>query len=120
VFVAPLDALLSEFDVVVPDLLYISKERSHYLTSKNLQGPPDLVIEILSPSTRRRDQRLKRDLYERVGVEEYWMVDPNGDVVDVYRRHSGAFEPPVQYAKTATLTSPRFPGLELPLDRVFA
>jgi Uma2 family endonuclease len=121
IFYAPLDALLSEFDIVVPDLIYVSNDRSRYLTSKNLQGPPDLVIEILSPSTARRDQKLKRDLYERVGVQEYWLLDPVRDVINVYRAESGStFAPPVEYAKTAILTSLLFPGLELALDRVFS
>ena len=69
ILAAPFDALLSEFDIVVPDVLYLSRERARFLTEKNLQGPPDLVIEILSPGTRSRDERLKRNLYERVGVE---------------------------------------------------
>jgi len=121
VFYAPLDALLGEFDIVVPDLIYISNERSPYLTSKNLQGPPDLVIEILSPSTARRDQRLKRDLYERTGVQEYWLVDPLRDVIDVYRtQSSGAFAGPLEYARTTSLTSPLFPSLQIGLDRIFA
>jgi Uma2 family endonuclease len=86
---------------------------------KNLQGPPSLVIEILSPSTSRRDRQLKRDLYQRVGVEEYWLVDPERDLVTIYRWGAAAAESSAEYAKTATLTSPLFPGLELPLDRVF-
>jgi Uma2 family endonuclease len=121
IFYAPLDALLSQFDIVVPDLVYISNDRSRFLTSKNLQGPPDLVIEILSPGTARRDQRLKRNLYERAGVQEYWLVDPLRDVIDVYRAESaGVFAAREEYARTATLTTPLFPGLEIPLDRVFA
>lgn len=120
IFYAPLDALLSQFDIVVPDLLYISNESSRYLTSKNLQGPPDLVIEILSPSTARRDQKLKRDLYERVSVREYWVVDPLREVIDLHRAESGVFAAPAEYAKAAILTTPLFPNLELPLARVFA
>ena len=53
-----------------PDLVYISKERAHQLNEKNLQGAPDLAVEILSPSTRSRDERLKRNVYERTGVQE--------------------------------------------------
>jgi Uma2 family endonuclease len=120
VFAAPFDALLSDFDVVVPDLLYLSNERSRFLTSKNLQGPPDLVIEILSPSTRTRDKRLKRDLYERVGVEEYWVVNPDEDRVDVYRRSAGAFAEPVSVPRSGTITTPLLPDFELPLDRALA
>ena len=90
-FFAPFDVLLSEFDILEPDLLLISQARSALLTEKNLQGAPDLVVEILSPSTASRDKRLKRDVYERTGVDEYWVVDPDRDVVDVYRRSGAMF-----------------------------
>ena len=118
IFYAPLDALLSEFDIVVPDLLYLSRERARFLTEKNLQGPPNLVIEILSPSTRSRDERLKRDLYERVGVEEYWLVDPLRDVVLVCRCETQRFAPPMPYRRGDVLTTPLLPGLELSVDKV--
>ena len=118
VFCAPFDALLSNFDIVVPDLLYLSNERAGFLTSKNLQGPPDLVIEILSPSTKSRDMRLKRALYQRVGVREYWIVDPERNVVEVNRSDAGTFKPAIVFTRQDVLTSPLLPGLELPLDRV--
>jgi Uma2 family endonuclease len=118
IFCAPFDALLSEFDIVVPDLLYLSNERAGFLTSKNLQGPPDLVIEILSPSTKYRDLRLKRDLYERVGVREYWIVDPDREVVKIYRHRDGSFEPAISLARPGVVTTSLFPNFELPLDRV--
>ena len=95
VFGAPFDVVLSFTDVVVPDLIYLSKRRAHLLTVKNLQGAPDLVVEILSPSTRPRDEQLKRDLYERVGVAEYWLVDPDGDFLTIYRRGAAGFLPPL-------------------------
>jgi Uma2 family endonuclease len=123
---APVAVLLSEFNVFEPDLLYISAARLHQLTEKNLQGAPDLVVEILSPSTRSRDRRLKRDVYERTGVEEYWIVDPDHDVVDVYRRHDPAsavgrtFYEPIRYERTQILNTPLLPGLELPLDKILA
>lgn len=120
VFCAPFDVLLSEWDIVVPDLIYLSNEHAHFLTAKNLQGPPDLVIEILSPSTRSRDQKLKRALYERVGSNEYWLVDPKRDVVEVYRRNAGEFQRPIRYSRTDVLTTPILPGLKLSLDRVLA
>ena len=121
VFSAPFDVLLSEWDIVVPDLIYLSNERAHFLTSKNLQGPPDLVIEILSPGTRSRDKQLKRQLYERVGASEYWLVDPKENFVEVYRRGSTEeFQSPSRYLRADVLTTPILPGLELSLDRVLA
>jgi Uma2 family endonuclease len=117
-FSAPFDVVLSFTDVVVPDLIYLSKARAHLLTAKNLQGAPDLVVEILSPSTRPRDERLKRDLYERVGVTEYWLVDPDGDFVTIYRRGAAEFLPPLRFEKDAVVTTLLLPGFELRLDRV--
>jgi Uma2 family endonuclease len=121
-FSAPFDVLLDVFDIVVPDLIYLSNERAHFLTEKNLQGPPDLVVEILSPSTRRRDQRLKRDLYERVGVREYWLVDPVGNVVTVFRRGKRGFADSQDYSATRreTLDTPLLPKLKLSLAKLFA
>ena len=75
VFIAPCDVVLSETDVVQPDLLFVSKERSHIINEDNIRGAPDLVIEILSPSTAQRDRTLKRTLYALHGVPEYWQAD---------------------------------------------
>jgi Uma2 family endonuclease len=120
VFHAPVDVVMSFHDVVVPDLIFVSHARSHLVTTKNLQGAPDLAIEILSPSTRPRDEGLKRDLYERVGVEEYWLVDPGRNTLTAFRRQGTRFLPPQTFAPPATLTTPLLPGFELPLDGVFA
>jgi len=119
-FSAPFDVVLSFHDVVVPDLIYLSKARAHLLTVKNLQGAPDLVVEILSPSTKPRDERLKRNLYERVGVSEYWLVDPDQDVVTIYRRGGAGFLPPIRFEKDGVVTTPLLPDFELPLARLLA
>ena len=121
-FVAPLDIVLSNFDVVEPDLLYLSQERAaEVLTAQHLRGAPELVVEIGSPSTRQRDETIKRRLYERTGVSEYWCVDPELDVVRVYRRDGDRFARPVELSREAedTLTTPLLPGLKLPLNRIF-
>ena len=122
VFFAPLDVVLSHFDVVVPDLLYMSTERaSSVLTEAHVRGTPELVIEIGSPGTRQRDETIKRRLYERSGVLEYWIVDPSVDAIRVYRREQDAFPPAIELSlKTGdVLTTPLFPGLEVPLRAVF-
>jgi Uma2 family endonuclease len=110
------------FDVVEPDLLYMSNERAAtVLTHANVQGAPELVIEIGSPSTRQRDETIKRRLYERVGVSEYWVVDPEIDVVRVYRRGAEGFGRPRELRAEASdrLTTPLLQGLSLPLSRIF-
>ena len=121
-FYAPFDVVFSRFDVVEPDLLYISNERAAtVLTAANVQGTPELVIEISSPGTRKRDETIKRRLYERAGVSEYWVVDPELDVVRVYQREGETFARPVELSAEAgdVLTTTLLSGLELPLARVF-
>jgi Uma2 family endonuclease len=121
-FCAPFDVVFSQFDVVEPDLLYMSKERgADILTSKHVRGAPELVVEIGSPGTRHRDETIKRRLYEQFGVSEYWMVDPEIDVVRVYRRTGEGFGRANEFCREAgdVLTTNLLPGLQLPLDRIF-
>jgi Uma2 family endonuclease len=113
---------LTRFDVVEPDLLYVSKERGReVLTAQHVAGVPELVIEIASRSTRKRDETIKRRLYERAGVSEYWLVDSELDVVRVYRRSGDRFARPVELSREAddVLTCDLLPGLEPPLARIF-
>jgi Uma2 family endonuclease len=119
---APLDVLFSQFDVVEPDLLYVSNERAAaLLAGPYVTGAPDLVVEIASPSTRRRDETIKRHLYERSNVSEYWVIDPDIDVIRVYRRSGDRFERAVELSAEAddVLTTTLLPGLEIPLPCVF-
>ena len=122
IYFAPFDVIFSMFDVVEPDLLYMSNERAAtVLTAANVQGTPELVIEIGSPGTRKRDETIKRRPYERAGVSEYWVVDPELDVVRVYQREGETFARPVELSAEAgdVLTTTLLSGLELPLARVF-
>ena len=121
-FVAPFDVVFSQIDVVEPDLLYMSKMRAdEILKAANVQGVPELVIEIGSPSTRRRDETVKRLLYERAGVSEYWVVDPELDVIRVYRREGERFARPAELSAEAgdVLTTTLLLGLELQLIDIF-
>ena len=122
VILAPFDVIFSHFDVVEPDLLFISDERAgDVLTEQGVRGAPDLVIEVTSKSTRRRDETLKLRLYERSGVSEYWVVDPAADAVRVYRRRGERFARAQAVSADAgdTLHTPLMPGLVIPLARVF-
>lgn len=119
VFVAPTDVVLSDIDVVVPDLIFISRDRSSIITANNIQGSPDLIIEILSPATTERDRQLKRKIYARYGVREYWIVDPEPSTIQVLRLQEGDYHPYSTFSKEDSLTSPLFPGLSLPLAGVF-
>jgi Uma2 family endonuclease len=121
-FYAPLDVIFSNFDVVEPDLLYISNERAAQLAGQtHVHVVPELVIEIASQGTRKRDETIKRRLYERSGVTEYWVIDPDLDVVRVYRRSGERFDRPIELSREANdvLTTPLLRPLELPLERIF-
>ena len=86
-----------------------------------MQVVPELVIEIASHSTRKRDETIKRHLYERSGVTEYWVVDPDVDVVRVYRRNGDTFDRARELSRERgdMLTTDLLPDLELPLERIF-
>ena len=92
VFHAPFDVLFTDTDVAQPDLLFVSKERESILTPANIQGAPDLIVEILSPSSSRRDWHNKRELYARHGVTEYWIIDPANRIVSVMSLRDGVLE----------------------------
>ena len=121
-FYAPFDVVFSHFDVVEPDLLYMSNARAgEILTAQHVKGSPELLIEIGSPSTRGRDETIKRRLYERSAVDEYWVVDPDLDLVRVYRRTGDRFTRPMELSLEAedVLTTPLLPGIELKLADIF-
>ena len=120
VYVAPCDVFLSDTDVVQPDLLFISRAREHTLTDANVRGAPDLVIEILSPSTADRDLGYKHDLYGRHGVLEYWIVDPIAETVAVHQQRDGRLELGETFGRRNTLQTALLEGLQLKLDDIFA
>ena len=120
VFFAPLDVVFSDFDIVEPDLLYLSCARAaDTLTDKHVRGVPELVVEIASRGTRKRDETIKRRLYERLGVSEYWVVDPKTDTIRVYQLSESVFQRPTELARASDdiLTTSLLPGLKLPLVR---
>jgi Uma2 family endonuclease len=120
-FYAPFDVVFSRYDVVEPDLIFISNERRGILTEKNIQGSPDLLVEILSESNRKYDEVTKRALYERTGVPEFWIVDPKRNTIRVFlRNNEGRYERAAELLRGDVLTSPLLPTLEIHLDRIFS
>jgi Uma2 family endonuclease len=121
IYPAPLDVVLSDTDVVQPDLLFLAGGRQDLVTEKNLRGAPDFVVEVLSDSTRRTDEITKRHLYERHGVREYWIIDPVLETVKVYRLTEDGFRREAELSTEAgdRLTTPLLPGLSVALDEIF-
>mgnify|MGYP001113757205 CR=1 FL=1 len=120
----PVDVKFSPSTVLVPDLVYFTADRfARVVNEKHATAAPDLVVEILSPGTRRRDKGRKRAVYDREGVQEYWIVDPEAQSVTTLRRpRAGAGLTDVTTLTVdagGVLESPLFPGLRLPLRDVF-
>jgi Uma2 family endonuclease len=115
---APIDVRLTPDNVLVPDIIFIARDRLHVAGPKTVDAPPDLVVEILSPGTRRRDLSTKRDLYAQFGVREYWVVDPDDRTVTVFERVGSMYQP-VPALADGTIQSRVLPALELTRDAVF-
>ena len=117
---APMDVILSARTVVQPDLIFIAQARRAQLIQERITGAPDLVIEILSPATSARDLNQKRKLYARHGVQEYWIVDPDDETIEIQRLHGNVFSTLAIFEKGQSLTSPTFEGLTVDVAQVFA
>lgn len=120
VLTAPVDVMLADTTIVVPDLVFVSRDRAGLVTRRAVEGPPELLVEILSPGSARRDRHTKAALYARLGVPFYWILDPDARTLDEYRRSEAG-----TYALVATHTGPAvartacFPALALELARVW-
>jgi Uma2 family endonuclease len=119
VFSAPTGVRLAEDTLVIPDVCFVSRSRLQQLGAKGVVGPPDLIVEILSPGTRRRDLGLKRALYRRFKVPEYWIVDPDEQSVTGLTLTDDRYEV-VPVSEDGMIRSRVLPGLKLPIEQVFA
>ncbi|HHT9119750.1 MAG TPA: Uma2 family endonuclease [Candidatus Hypogeohydataceae bacterium YC41] len=119
VFSAPTDVVLSNEDVVQPDIFFIEKGRLGIIKEKNIQGAPDLIVEILSPSLRYRDKVHKKKLYQKYGVKEYWIVDPQKRQIEHLWLEEGGYRTIGIYGLEDTIESPMLKGLKVMLREVF-
>ena len=113
---------ISQTAILLHAKINFTWKNARHLTKRNVRGAPALVIEILSPNSSARDKRSKRALYERVGVREYWVVDPGNDCISVHRlERPGRFHFPetLTAANADSLTTPLLPGLALDLKKLF-
>lgn len=115
IFVAPLDVVFSFSTVLEPDVIFVSRSRRAIVGEKNISGPPDLVVEVLSESTGKLDREIKPKQYALYGVPEFWLVDPLEKTVEILRLNEGEYELASCLGFEENLTSPLFPGLILPV-----
>ena len=119
VFVSPFDVYLGDHDVVQPDVLFVAQARVERIARDGVHGAPDLVVEVLSPSTRDLDLGAKKVLYARHGVIEYWVIDLDDQTLSIYRLDEDVTTPKLRLERDATLTSDVVPGFTLPLEELF-
>lgn len=119
IYDAPFDVQLTDITVVQPDIAFFSKKRAAYLTEHGAEGAPELVVEILSPKTARLDVGVKREIYARTGVLELWIVEPDAEVVKVYRLQENSQNPAQTLSANQILSTPILPGLKIDLKRIF-
>lgn len=121
VVAAPTDVILDAVNVVQPDLLFVGKDRLTIIDTKGgVHGAPDLVVEILSPSTAGRDQVAKRKLYGDFGVREFWIVDPDAQSIEVLTLCEGGLDRWRLFDHDSTVGSLALPGLTFPVADVFS
>jgi len=118
IFDAPMDVILSDYDVVEPDLVVVLNEHRDILKTW-VEGTPDLAIGILSPPTSKRDRGVKLKAYGRHGVAEYWIVDPDQRAIEVYRLDPERYVAPQIFREPVSLTSSMLPNFALFLTDVF-
>lgn len=121
IFIAPYDVVLSDFDVVQPDLVFVAGAQAAIVTEANIRGVPTLVVEILSEGNRKLDETIKRQRYEHYGIPEYWIIDPELALVKIYRLIDGRYGQATVLTLEAQdrLTTPLLPNLNLPLVTLF-
>jgi len=117
---SPMDVRLDEENIFQPDLLYISEERKSELVQDRISGAPDLIVEILSPSTAYYDLKQKKDFYERYGVKEYLIVDPVRHDAEVYSLIDEKFELKQKEQQNGTIHLTTLPGLQIELQKLFS
>jgi Uma2 family endonuclease len=113
VFVAPCDVFFSEHSVVEPDIFFVPAEREDIIDSRMIRGAPKLVVEVLCPSTTRRDRQAKMQLYAEFGVQHYWIVDPVHRTIDVHALGTRDYELLATVPSTSSFLPELFPNLEI-------
>ncbi len=119
VYVSPFDVVLSDTDVVQPDVIFVSNQPADIITADNIRGAPDLVVEILSPATAEHDRTLKLDLYAQHGVQEYWIVDPDAKTITVLVRGGKGLAAAGTFGEEQTLRSPTLSDFSIALPELF-
>jgi len=116
---APMDIYLDVDNIVQPDIIYIQNENLHIIIDQKIKGAPDLLVEILSPSTGSRDKVMKKELYEKFRIKEYWIVDPIHFLIDQFVLNGDKFVLHEVYSHGDTVNSPLFSCITIDMDKLY-
>ena len=120
VFYAPIDLFIDKKNVFQPDLLYVSNKNKSFITKRGIEGPPELIVEIISPSNTFSDRNTKMKKYLEFGVAEFWLIDPGNKTLEVYLRVQDNPEVPHLFlAEEGEVTSTIFSNLSFELREIF-
>ncbi len=116
---APLDLYIDNKNVYQPDLIYLSEENKKFITHRGIEGAADLIIEIISPSNGYTDRNQKKSGYQRLGIQEYWIVDPGNETIEIYRLDKNSEVPVLYLAGSGEVTSTIIGDLNFDLSELF-
>lgn len=119
IFYAPLDLTLGDFTVVQPDILYIPGDQKGIIKEARIDGAPLLAVEIISESSRSKDRLRKRQIYQKSGIQHYWIVDPFAKTLECLACREGDYVLATAGMDEETVTHPDFPGLSIPLSQLW-
>src|SRR5262245_7328595 len=119
VFIAPFDVILNRRTVVVPDLVFVARDRADVVTERAVEGTPDLIVEILSPGTARRDRVAKLNAYARRGVPHYWLVDPVAHTLEAFELSEASYRLATAVGGDEVFRPGLFPALVVPLSELW-
>ena len=118
IFLSPMDVVMGEGEVYQPDILFILESNQKIIEDTKINGIPDMIVEVLSPSNAYYDLVVKKKIYEQCGVKEYWIVDPLQNTLDLYVLQNSKFQHKIQIEKKGKISSEIFPGLDLDLETI--
>jgi Uma2 family endonuclease len=118
-YTSPIDVFFDKYNNTQPDILFIKKDRLFIVTPHGIEGHPDLIVEVLSPSSYRNDKVDKMKIYCQFGVSEYWIVDPNNKAVEVYTLENNAYTMSVLASESGEITSKVLADFKVEIEKIF-
>ena len=118
-YTSPIDVFFDKYNNAQPDILFIKKDRLFIITKDGIQGHPDLIVEVLSPSSSRNDRIIKKKIYHEFGVSEYWIVDPIYKIVEIYSLENNAYTMTTMVAETGEIASKVLEGFKIDIEKIF-